>query len=93
MPFSVEISGQREGDSLYLEHDFYSDAHVIYHCTPSGEMFFLEDVDFGVLRYCCAPLDRGEAIISEEPFEAGHTRVVEMIPGLARLSTYCHITE
>ncbi|NQE54824.1 hypothetical protein C5S29_14660 [ANME-1 cluster archaeon GoMg3.2] len=50
MPFSVEIRGQREGNNLLLEPDFYSDAHVIWDCTPSGEAPLHEGADFGVLR-------------------------------------------
>jgi len=92
MPFSVEISGQREGDALYLEHDFYSDAHVIYHCTTSGKDICHDGVDHGLLRDRSPALDRGEAIISEEPFVAGSTYDAE-VPGILRISLYGHIAE
>ena len=90
MPFSVEIRGQREGDNLLLEPDFYSDAHVIWDCTPSGEAPLHEGADWGELGPCL-PLDRVVPIISEEPFEACFTLDVDMLQ--TRTSIYCHITE
>ena len=64
MPFFVEIRGQREGDNLLLEQDFYSEAHVIWDCTPSGVAPAHEGADWGVLGLII-PLAGRVPIISE----------------------------
>lgn len=91
MPFSVEISGQREGNNLLLEQDFYSDAHVIWDCLPRGEALLHEGVDWGVLRPSGIYPELIVPIISEEPFEACLT--VDWTMFMTSGSTYCHITE
>ena len=92
MPFSVEISGQREGNNLVLKQDFYPEAHVIWDCLPRGKAPLHEVVDWGVLRPSgIHPDELIVPIISEEPFEAGFTLDVDILQ--TSTSLYSHITE
>jgi hypothetical protein len=92
MPFSVEISGQIEGNNLLLDQGFYLDAHVIWDCTPRGKAPIHEGVDWGLLGPAGVHPKFIVPIISEEPFEACLSSDWGYF-GLTNESIYCQITE